>query len=395
MRPLALAALLAMAAPAGAANVDPGSFAWSENGGWINFAPTAGPGVTVSTTGLSGHAWSENFGWIDLAPLGIPVANDGLGNLSGYAWGENTGWIHFAPAGGGVTVDLLTGRLTGYAWSETLGWVNFGVASAVTTSWRTDPALLPPAGDLDHDGIPNGVEVAEGRSAFVKDNDIFSPGAGAARLFAMQMYRDFLSREGDPAGIAGWSDVVASGAWSRLQVIDAFLQSQEFAGFVAPVVRLYFATYLRVPDYDGLTFNAGLVRSGAVTLPQLADFFTAGPEFVALYGALDNTQFVTLLYNNVLGRAPDPAGLAGWVSLLDGGYTRGQVLLGFSDSAEYQAAMANEVFVTMMYAGMLRRTPEPAGFAGWVQFLDDATYTREQVINGFFLSTEYHDRFLP
>jgi hypothetical protein len=57
--------------------------------------------------------------------------------------------------------------------------------------------------------------------------------------------------------------------------------------------------------------------------------------------------------------------------------------------------MANEVFVTMMYAGMMQRTPEPTGFSGWVGFLDAGTYTREQVINGFFLSTEYHGRFLP
>ena len=69
--------------------------------------------------------------------------------------------------------------------------------------------------------------------------------------------------------------------------------------------------------------------------------------------------------------------------------------MGFSDSSEYQASIANEVFVTMMYAGMLRRTPEPGGFNGWVGFLDAATYTRTQVINGFFLSIEYHNRFLP
>jgi len=71
------------------------------------------------------------------------------------------------------------------------------------------------------------------------------------------------------------------------------------------------------------------------------------------------------------------------------------VLLGFSESAEYQAQMAHEVFVTMMYAGMLRRTPEPAGFNGWLSALDAGTYTREQVINGFFLSEEYRRRFLP
>ena len=69
--------------------------------------------------------------------------------------------------------------------------------------------------------------------------------------------------------------------------------------------------------------------------------------------------------------------------------------MGFSDSSEYQASIANEVFVTMMYAGMLRRTPEPAGFTGWLNYLDKPTLTRDQVINGFFFSTEYHDRFLP
>jgi hypothetical protein len=254
------------------------------------------------------------------------------------------------------------------------------------------PAItLDPALDADGDGIPNGVEIAEGRNPLVKDNDVF----GNARLFSMQQYRDFLSREGDPAGITGWTDLITGGAYSRLQVIDAFLSSAEFSGFVAPVVRLYFATFLRVPDYEGLAFNAGLVKNGTITLTQLADFFTASPEFAATYGSLNNTQFVTLLYNNVLGRAPDAAGLNGWVSLLTSGYTRGQVLLGFSDSVEYQAAMANKVFVTMMYAGMLRRTPEPTGFNGWVGFLDTAALTREQVINGFFASTEYHNRFLP
>jgi hypothetical protein len=273
--------------------------------------------------------------------------------------------------------------------------IGVGPAAVLLAGGSMDPhyTFLAGAdpGDTDGDGIPDSVEVNEGRNPLVKDNDVF----GNARLFSMQQYRDFLSREGETAGVTAWTNLITGGTYTRLQVINAFLLSDEFAGVIAPVVRLYFATFLRIPDYAGLIFNAGLVRSNTVTLTYLADYFTASPEFVATYGALDNTQFVTLLYNNVLNRAPDAAGLAGWVSFLNGGYTRGQVLLGFSDSVDYLAAQANEVFVTMMYAGMLRRTPEPAGFAGWVGFLDAATYTREQVINGFFLSTEYHNRFLP
>jgi hypothetical protein len=304
-----------------------------------------------------------------------------------------------------VTHDPRTGATRGYSTQAIEGQPGVsagGTFLATYSGSALDPAyairgmfLFAAEGDEDGDGIPNPVEFAEGRNPAVKDNDIFSPGSGSARLFAMQQYRDFLGREGDAAGIQGWAGLVTAGTYSRAQVIDAFVNSAEFGGFVAPVVRLYFATFLRVPDYAGLAGNAALVRNGAVSLLQLADFFVASPEFAATYGALDNTAFVTLLYNNVLGRAPDPAGLSGWVGLLNGGMSRGQVLLGFSDSAEYQAAMAREVLVTMMYTAMLRRTPEPSGFNGWVAFLDAGTYTREQVINGFFLSTEYRARFLP
>ena len=75
----------------------------------------------------------------------------------------------------------------------------------------------------------------------------------------------------------------------------------------------------------------------------------SGPEFQATYSTLDNTQFVTQLYQNVLARAPDPAGLAGWVGALDAGLlTRGGVLLGFSDSAEFIGLSANRVLGVAM-----------------------------------------------
>ncbi len=325
--------------------------------------------------------------------LGIARGGLGQGTITSTPAGIDCGvdCIENYPAGTVVTLVFNPVGGSTVWWVLNCDSVNGNVCVVTLTADRSVHAVISPdPNDVDGDGIPNVVETAEGTNPDARDNDVF----GNARLFVMQQYRDFLGREGDPAGVQGWTDAVSSGAWTRLQVIDSFLQSSEFAGFVAPVVRLYFATFLRVPDYDGLAFNVGLVRNGTVTLAQLADFFATSPEFVAAYGTLDNAQFVTLLYSNILGRVPDAAGLAGWTALLDGGMSRGQVLLGFSESTEYQAAMANEVFVTMMYAGMLRRTPEPSGFSGWVAFLDNATYSREQVINGFFLSAEYRRRFL-
>jgi hypothetical protein len=69
-------------------------------------------------------------------------------------------------------------------------------------------------------------------------------------------------------------------------------------------------------------------------------------------------------------------------------------MLGFSESVEYKAKKANEVYVTMMYVGMLRRSPEPGGYNGWLAYLLGGNSILNMV-NGFYLSTEYHGRFLP
>jgi len=137
LRHFSLLLTLAVAAPADAANIQPNSFAWAENIGWINFTPSSGPGVTVGNTRITGFAWSENFGWVNFQPSSGGVANNGAGVLSGFAWGENTGWVNFMPAGaGGVTISTATGQFSGFAWGENVGWINFSVPSPVITTWR-------------------------------------------------------------------------------------------------------------------------------------------------------------------------------------------------------------------------------------------------------------------
>ena len=77
-----------------------------------------------------------------------------------------------------------------------------------------------------------------------------------------------------------------------------------------------------------------------------------------------------------------------------GGATRGQVMLGFSESPEYVTAIGNEVFITMMYVGMLRRAPDPVGFAYWLTQLDGGT-SGIDLTQGFLDAPEYRARFLP
>ena len=82
---------------------------------------------------------------------------------------------------------------------------------------------------------------------------------------------------------------------------------------------------------DNFTSLAGTPVNG---LPDLAAGFTQSTEFQQKYGTLTDSQFVTQLYANVLDRAPDQAGLNGWVNALAAGHTREWVLVGFAESAE-------------------------------------------------------------
>jgi hypothetical protein len=113
--------------------------------------------------------------------------------------------------------------------------------------------------------------------------------------------------------------------------------------FSAQVYRLYDSAFNRAADIGGFT-NWVDARTSGMALSTIVNSFMASPEFTNTYGSLTNTQFVTLLYNNVLNRAPDSGGLAFWTGHLDSAtQTRAQVLIGFSESQEHINLMAADL----------------------------------------------------
>ncbi|MEZ5225481.1 MAG: DUF4214 domain-containing protein [Acidimicrobiales bacterium] len=102
------------------------------------------------------------------------------------------------------------------------------------------------------------------------------------------------------------------------------------------IYRLYTAYFLREPDQVGWDYWFDTYGSGPNTnLEVVSEAFAASDEFRNTYGSLSNAEFVTLIYNNVMGRAPDTAGFNHWKGALDNGYLRGSVMIAFSESAEY------------------------------------------------------------
>jgi Ca2+-binding RTX toxin-like protein len=186
--------------------------------------------------------------------------------------------------------------------------------------------------------------------------------------FVTLLYRNVLGREPDPGGLSSWLAALDSGAQSRASVVLGFSESAEFrlktlpetletsnaglrAGWTDDVFRLYAATLDRQPDQPGLLHWTSYLARGN-TLTDAAGGFIGSAEFQRIYGASSNVDLVRLLYGNVLDRLPDPAGLAHWTSLLDSGaQTRAQVVLGFSQSAEFRAKAAPSLEAYLRFLG--------------------------------------------
>ncbi len=102
------------------------------------------------------------------------------------------------------------------------------------------------------------------------------------------------------------------------------------------VVRLYNAYFLRAPEAGGVDFWIREYSENGRTLAAMSQFFSGSDEFIGLYGSLNNSQFVNLIYQNILGRPGEASGVEFWTGRLDRGeLTRGQVMLAFSEGPEY------------------------------------------------------------
>lgn len=108
--------------------------------------------------------------------------------------------------------------------------------------------------------------------------------------------------------------------------------------------RLYKAAFDRTPDKAGLGYWIDELDNG-VSLQDVAQSFVSSNEFQALNGTNPtNLQLASSLYEHVLGRAPDQAGLNYWVEQLDSHVLKpNELLASFSESAENKIALTGQI----------------------------------------------------
>ncbi len=241
----------------------------------------------------------------------------------------------------------------------------------------------------------------------IVDNDGSTDGPNPidnTNFFVRQQYLDFLGREPDPPGFAGWTSTInnCSGDTTqcdRIHVSQLFFQSQEFQERGYFVYRFYPVAFGRKPDYaefgPDLSSVSGFLDNTQLEAAKVAFIagFMARPAFANTYNPLTNQQYVDMLLNNA------NAGIiaATRQSMIDGlnnsTLTRAQVLRQIVESTEVSTKYNHQAYAVMEYFGYLRRQPD-AFYLQWIAVLD-ATNDPRGMVTGFVTSTEYRNRFGP
>lgn len=175
-----------------------------------------------------------------------------------------------------------------------------------------------------------------------------------------QQYQDFLGRSATSGEVATWTGRFSAGSAVPATLAAQLVADPVFAAKRAPMVRLYWAFFLRRPDASGLNYWIGKYQAGS-SLSSIAQQFAKSSEFKNRYGTVSNQNYVKLVYQNVFERQPDAGGLSYWTGKLDKGQiTRGGVIVQFSESSEGKRLLAGPTNITLLSMAMYRAVPDAA-----------------------------------
>jgi hypothetical protein len=137
----------------------------------------------------------------------------------------------------------------------------------------------------------------------------------------------------------------------------------------------------RTPDQAGLAAWVSAMQNG-LSDEHLEAKLIGSAEYINAHGG-PGAGWVTAMYQNILGRTPSQAEVDGWVADLNNGATPEQVAYGFAASAEREG-----IVVRADYQTFLGRTPSQAEVDGWVNSFANGL-TNENLVAGFIASQEY------
>ena len=220
----------------------------------------------------------------------------------------------------------------------------------------------PDAFGLEHfaNALAHGMSATDLAGAMLGSGERTALHGAAAPLdnaaFVQQLYGTVLDRPADAGGLATYTAALAAGT-SRADLAVTFALSGEHlaklsgafaAGIFVPdenaadAARLYYGVLGRAPDQAGLAAGTKAL-AGGTSVAALAKTALGSSEYLAKSGGLDDAHFVDLLYQNALGRAADPGGLAAYVDALQHGASRADVAVAIVESGEAHAHLGSVI----------------------------------------------------
>ena len=157
-----------------------------------------------------------------------------------------------------------------------------------------------------------------------------------AELIVQRAFRDVLNRPADPEGLRTYTHRLMNEGWSERQVVEQ------------------------------------LQRSGEER-------------------SINADEAITRIYREVLGRDPDPSGLATYRARWRDGWTQGQIRDDLRRSVEGRDTHIRET-ITRAYRAVLGRDPDPAGYATYERAMRERGYTERDIRAALMASEEYRQR---
>ncbi|MCU1372599.1 MAG: domain protein beta Propeller [Ilumatobacteraceae bacterium] len=226
---------------------------------------------------------------------------------------------------------------------------------------------------------------------FVRDRQATSEPFDSWSGLVQQQHTDFTGKPASAAVVAEEAARLANGETTVGRFLVDMAHDPAWSAKRGPVIRLYWSFFLRAPDKSGMAYWLAKSENG-MNLPTMAERFAVSSEFANSYGKLSDTDFVELVYGNVLQRKADAAGLAHWVAKLQTGMTRGGMMTQFSESSEGKRVMAPYVDVLLLHLGLLRALPTTGVFGAETLAVANGVSPISQIADDLRMTSAYASR---
>ena len=317
----------------------------------------------------------------------------------------------------GVALPALSATYSGFVNGDTTASLTIPVALSTTATAGSASGNYPITAS---GGSSPDYTIVHGQGTLTVSARTTGTGSDdpAESAFITSLYQNLLGRAPLGADLSAWLAQLDGGT-SESDVTSLIYNSAEAASFrtaqglptdpngaeqITLVTSLYQNILGRAPEAAGLDAWLAQLDTGTGA-SSVAAMIGASPEAIAargsqsppvVPGAATQATLVTSLYQNILGRAPEAAGLDAWLAQLDAGTGASSVAAMINNSPEAIADRATQspsaspgqiAFVNALYEVLFGRDPEPLGLNGWTSLLVAGT-TRADVAEGVYHSPE-------